>query len=114
MDDEVAVVEQDPTTVVRSLPAERAIAKFTQPMLDIIGEAPHVAVRGPGSDHEHVGDNDEVRDVEKGNISALLVDDRFSSGTRRCFGVLVGWDRDSLVKVNSDSRRENSLVHDGF
>ena len=92
MHDQVAVVEQHPPAVVGTLASKRPVSQLAEPDLDVVGERSYVTVGGSRTDHEDVGHNNEVRDVEKGNVVALLVDDGFGSGTRRGFCVGVGWD----------------------
>ena len=54
MDNEVAIVEQNPTTVVGALSAKGPVAEFTEMELDVISETSHVSIGGSGSDHEDI------------------------------------------------------------
>ncbi len=60
VDDEIPVIEQDPSAIVSALPAKWAVAEFTESELDVVGEASHMSVGGSGSDHEHIGDDHEI------------------------------------------------------
>ena len=55
-----------------------------------------MAVGRSRSDDEDIGHHEEIRDVEKGNVVALLVQDCVGSGPRCGFGVRSGWDRGSF------------------
>jgi len=92
MDDQIAVVEQHPSTVVGALAPKRPIAQFAKTLLNVIGERPYMTIRRTRPDHEHISDDQEVRDIEKGNVVALLVDNGFGGGAGRSFCVGVGWD----------------------
>ena len=109
VNDDIAVVEEHPAAIVGAFSTKGSFTEFAELHLDIIRERTDVAVGRARSDHEDVGHHEEIRDVEKGNVVALLVEDCISSGPRCGFGVRSGWDGDSFflgASILGAGRRE--------
>jgi hypothetical protein len=81
VNDHVAVVQQDPSRVVAPLAPERLAVHFRlQLPLDIVGEGSHVAVGRARCDDEHVGNDNELGNIEQSDIEALLIVNRGGRG----------------------------------
>lgn len=90
MDDEVPVVEEHPPSELGPLPTQRSPALLPELFLHLVDERLDMARRGAGGDEEQVGEDHELRHVEKRQVETLLVfdggrgttsgGDRFSAG----------------------------------
>ena len=73
VDDDVAVIEEDPLRLGFAFVAQRLqVEVFAETLLDALGESLDVGSGGPGCDNEHVGQTKEVFDIEKDDVIALL------------------------------------------
>lgn len=72
MHHDVPVVEQYPFRFVAPFDPQWSPLDITELELDLVGQALHVTVGGTGRDREHVGDPQELRDIQEDDIGGFL------------------------------------------
>ena len=80
MDDEIAVVEQDPLALVGPLPADGLdSASLEQPVFDLVGDRLDLDVGSAGRDDEVVGNDQQFCHLDGDDVLGLLLGGRLSS-----------------------------------
>ncbi len=97
VDDDVSIVEQHPLGLLDALPAQRLALIETQPALDLVDQCLDLPRGGPGGNHEDIGDDEELVNVEQDNVDGLLVIQRDRGGLGQGRG--LSWNLDVLPRV---------------
>jgi hypothetical protein len=92
--DHVAVVEQDPTRVGRTLGVERlAVELLEQLVAEVLQDGRRLALAAGGADDEVVGDERDATDVQQEDVAGLFVRgqvDNAAGQTKRLGAVRAG------------------------
>ena len=73
MNDEVAVVDQDPFCFGKSLVTEGRSTLQLEQFLDSFGQRLDMGPGSAGGYYEHLGHNEEIPDFEQNDVQSLLV-----------------------------------------
>ena len=90
MDNDVAVVHQDPVGVGETLPGTALGSGMVHGLIDRIDDGVDMAVVRPGSQEEDIGESQSLGDVNGGEVLSLLIGRSASSGDRQGGGVFSG------------------------
>lgn len=86
VDDDVAVIEEDPLRLGFALIAKRfQVEVFAKALLNSLGEGLDMRPGGPGCDNEHIGQNKEIFDIEKHDVVALFGEDGIGGPSSQVF-----------------------------
>jgi hypothetical protein len=85
VDDDVAVVEQDPGAVLHAFPSESPAADGRQSLFGALSQSQDMPPRRAAGNQEYIGDDQEVRHIQDDDPQTLLVVD--CSGRRLCGGM---------------------------
>jgi hypothetical protein len=69
----VAVIKQDPFGLSTSFVSQRFAPVSAQMLFNPVGQRLHLGTGGPGGDDKDLGDYEEVANLQKNNVLALLV-----------------------------------------
>jgi len=92
VDDDIAVVQQHPLPIPEAFLAQWATIRGLQLVDHLFGKRQYVAPRGPGGDNEDVCDDQQPRNIEEGDLQALLVPDGRGRTFGGCDGLFVDGD----------------------
>jgi hypothetical protein len=90
VNDDVGVVDQHPPAVALALPAYRLGADVPELVLHLIDDRLHLPVVGRGAEHEGVGDDELVGDVEGDDVVGELVGRCLGGGADELEGAFGG------------------------
>ena len=85
MNDDVAVVEQDPVVLLLTLTTQGLGTQLEQGLLDRIDHGGHLPIIGGGAHHEDIGDNDMLTHVDGDDVLGKLLRGRQGSRDRELY-----------------------------
>ena len=86
VDDDVAVIEEDPFGLRFAFVAQRfQVEVFAETFFDAFGEGLDMRSGGPGCDNEHIGQNKEVFDIKQDDVIAFLGEDGICGSSSQVF-----------------------------
>jgi hypothetical protein len=86
VDDDVAVIEEDPFGLRFAFVAKRfQVEVFAETFFDSLGECLDMRSGGPGCDNEHIGQNKEVFNIKQDDVIALLGEDGIGGSSSQVF-----------------------------
>src|SRR2546425_4849942 len=92
MHDDIAEVDEHPTTSRVALDTQRAASRLGRLFADRVRDRLHLPLPATGADHEKIGDGRQLRDIEDEDVLGLLVtrglDDDVRERSRRELGHL--------------------------